>query len=85
MGRIVPGGDIGPEAVAPGERLTPISRDMTTTLRDDHLAATALDDLDRLWALGAQPPPEVSLRSVWRRRASSGRFALDCGVHFRAE
>ena len=25
------------------------------------------------------------LRSVWRGCASSGRFALDCGVHFRAE
>jgi hypothetical protein len=40
----VPRGDIGPEGVASGERLNPISRDMTTTLRDDHLAATALDD-----------------------------------------
>ena len=45
-------GDIGPEAVAPGERVNPISRDMTTTLRDNHLAATALDDLGRLWAAG---------------------------------
>jgi hypothetical protein len=35
--------DIGPEAIAPGERLNRMSRDMTTTLRDDHLAATALD------------------------------------------
>ena len=74
-------GDIGPEAVAPGERLNAISRDMTTTLRDDHLAATALDDLGRLWAVGRNR----GLRSVWRRRASFGRFSLNCGVYFRAE
>jgi hypothetical protein len=34
------------------------------------------------WRLPAGPR---RLRSVWRRRAFSGRFALDCGVHFRAE
>ena len=61
--------------------LNPISRDMTTTLRDNRLAATALDDFGRLWAVGRNR----GLRSVRRRIASSGRFALNCGVYFRAE
>jgi hypothetical protein len=76
-----PRGDIGPEAVAPWRTAEPYIPGHDPTLRDNHLAATAFDDLGRLWA-GRR---SRCLRSVRRRRASSGRFALDCGVHFRAE
>jgi hypothetical protein len=66
----------------PGRTVETAHHDMATTLRDDHLAAIPLKDL---WAASGSWGRSRRLRLVRRCRASSGRFAFDCGVHFRTE